>query len=52
LCEVLRHNTRMCTAGPGLDYKREERAQNWRVQEEFDNIIALNIKKIEWTVED
>jgi hypothetical protein len=32
---------------PGLDYKREERAQNWKAQEEFDNIIALDIKKIE-----
>jgi hypothetical protein len=52
LCGVLGHNTRTCTAGPGLDYRREERAQNWRVQKEFDDIIALNIKEIEWTVKD
>jgi hypothetical protein len=28
LCGVLGHNTCMCMAGPGLDYKREKRAQN------------------------
>jgi hypothetical protein len=37
----------MCTAGPGLNHKREERAQNWKVQKEFNNIIALVIKEME-----
>jgi hypothetical protein len=45
LCRVLRHNTRMCTAGPGLNYKREERARNWRVQEEFDDINSISYKR-------
>jgi hypothetical protein len=26
--KVLEHNTCMCTARPGLNYKREERTQN------------------------
>jgi hypothetical protein len=52
LCGVLGHNTRTCTAGPGLDHGRGERARNWRVQEEFDDIIALAIKEMKWTVKD
>jgi hypothetical protein len=52
LCGVLGHNTRTCTAGPGLDHGRGERARNWRVQEEFDDIMALDIEEMEWTVED
>jgi hypothetical protein len=47
LCGVLGHNTRTYTAGPGLDHKREKRTQTKRVQEEFNDIIALDIKEIE-----
>ena len=52
MCGVLRHNTCTCTAGLGLDHGRGERAQNWRVQEEFDDIMALAIEEMGWTVAD